>query len=121
MLHGVLVLWRSRHQDKDTIMDWGIYQMPLEPHPVGYTADIVCEARVPIYATGEVVLRKDMELAREPLTKSIIHDVQTRSDLARVREQFGRVKERGKPKPGVEVMEESEWQTMMAGGLINQL
>lgn len=121
MLHGMLVIWRSRN-DKEAIMDWGIFQNPLEPHPAGYSPDIICEARVPIYSTGDVVLKKDMELAREALTKTIIHDVQTRSDLARIRAQFGHVKEHGKPKPGVEVMEEHEWQQMMAaGGLINQL
>jgi len=110
MLHGVLVVYRHG-MDKETIYDWGVHQMPLDPHPMGYSEEIVCEARVPIYTADDphAILKSDVERAQQVLLEELTTQVRTRSDLAGIRKQFERVREHGKPKPPVTVVDEHDF------------
>ena len=113
-LHGMFVVWRSP-LDKETIKDWGIYQFPLEAHPMGYHADIVCETRVPIFGTADgVIMKDDMLRAKEILSTALVDMIRTRSEFRRIRDQFGRMNEKrpetgGRPKPEVELVDDAEF------------
>ena len=112
-VHGVFVVWRYG-QDKTTIYDWGIYEVykaeEMEPHPLKYTPEIIREARVPILTEKEgVILRADADRAKEALIADLKNQIQTKSSLAGIRQQFDRIAIHGKPKPPVQVVDDHEW------------
>ena len=117
-LHGVFVVWRHG-SDKETIYDWGVYQTDskgrLDAQLLSYKPEIVCEARVPIYTSKDpqAILQCDIDAAIDVLKADLIDQVRQRSDLQRIRDQFGRGIHRfgvtGKPKPPVEIVDEHDW------------
>lgn len=129
MLHGVLVIWRRR-DDAETIYDWGIYQLfydeagnrkPFDPHPLGYIPEIICEERVPLYGSpgteGTVITRQDFEMALPVLQEALVNRVRTDSTLQRIKDQFGRIAAKGKPKPKVEIVEQHDFERLLQNAI----
>jgi hypothetical protein len=119
MLHGAFIVYRHG-TDKTSIYDWGIHQLPADPHPMGYTEEIICEARVPVYTASDpqAILRDDIDRAMKVLADELTRQVQTRSDLAGIRAQFAHIREHGKPKPPVQVVDEHDWSKIWAQTVI---
>jgi len=119
-LHGVFVVWRHG-SDKETIYDWGVYQTnergQLDPDAqiLKYKPEFVCEARVPVYTSTDpkALLQCDIDAAKKVLNDDLIAQIRSRSDMQRIREQFGRnlrlYPPHGKPKPPVEIVDEHDW------------
>jgi hypothetical protein len=113
MVRGVFVIWRHG-QDKETIYDWGTYHLQEgeDPPPLlNFKPEIICEARVPIMTTKDpnAILKEDADRALEILHADLVNQVKTRSDLARVRQQFEPVIRNGKPRPPVEIVDNHDW------------
>jgi len=99
-LRGAFVVFR-RGSDRETIFDWGVHQLPVDPHPKGYRAEIICETSVPIYAAEDprAIGTADIERAERMVIGELTHQVNTRADLAGIRQQFERVRAAGKGAP----------------------
>ena len=125
MLHGVFVVWRHG-TDKETIYEWGTYlsdkNNEFHDKLLNFRPEIIAEARVPIYTSKdpEAMLQEDIDAACAVLTADLQHQVKTRSDLARIRQQFERQIHMyppiGKPKPPIlEVVDNHDWNLLWAG------
>ena len=125
MVHGVFVIWRHA-SDKETIYDWGTYLTDkndeFHDRLLAFKPEIIAEARVPVYTTKDptAILQEDMDAAYAVLTADLQNQVKTRSDLSRIRQQFGRQIElyppHGKPKPPIlEVVDNHDWNKLWAG------
>lgn len=128
-VHGVFVVWRHK-QDKKTIYDWGVFdlrpdlpgraptieggELAIPPHPMNYRAEVICEARVPIYTVqevhaGEEIPQEDYKRAVEMLVADLRDQIKTKSTLAGMRQQFAEIARTGKPKPPIEVVDDHDW------------
>lgn len=133
-VHGVFVIWRHK-QDKTTIYDWGIYtprpdlpearvmtvdgnQLAIHPHPMNYKAEVICEARVPIFTVEEVgpgeIPREDYNRAVEMVTADLLDQIKHKSTFANIRQKLAEIGRTGKPKPPIEVVDDHDWSELWA-------
>jgi hypothetical protein len=123
MLHGVFVVWRHG-TDKETIYEWGVYQLndqgKLEAQVLNYVPEVICEARVPIFGAADdprAIDQTNIDVAIKVLTDDLVDQVRKRGDLAGIRAQLGRVADKGKPRPPVEVIDEHDWAKLWSTGV----